>query len=79
MFQIATEICEKYKISFDLLKPLIEETSNKIVKVTAIEAQTGPAKRKDLRTIEKHLSLLETDKEKRNIYELLTQSILNRS
>ena len=49
MFQMATEICEKYKISFDLLKPLIQETSNKIVKMTAIEAQTGPAKRKDVK------------------------------
>ena len=79
MYQMATEICEKHNISFDLLKPLIEETSNKAQKVTAIEAQTGPAKRKDLQTIERHLSLLETDKEKRKIYELLTQSILNRS
>ena len=79
MYQMATEICEKHNISFDLLKPLIEETSNKVQKVTAIEAQTGPAKRNDLQTIERHLMLLETDKEKRKIYELLTQSILNRS
>ena len=65
--------------SFDLLRPLIEETSNKALKVTANKAQTGPAKRKDLQTIGRHLSLLENDKEKRIIYEILTQSIINRS
>ena len=79
MYQMATEICEKHKISFDLLKPLIQETSNKVQKMTAIETQTGPARRKDVQTIEKHLKLLDTDKEKRIIYELLTQSIFNRS
>ena len=79
MYQMATEICEKHKISFDLLKPLIQETSNKVQKMSAIETQTGPARRKDIQTIEKHLKLLDTDKEKRKIYELLTQSILNRS
>ena len=79
MYQMAAEICEKHKISFDLLKPLIQETSNKVQKMTAIETQTGPARRKDVQTIERHLKLLDTDKEKRKIYELLTQSILDRS
>ena len=78
MYQMAAEICENHKISFDLIKPLIQETSNKVQKLTAVQAQTGPARRKDLQIIEKHLSLLETDKEKRKIYKLLTQSILNR-
>ena len=79
MYQMATEICEKNKISFDLLKPLIQETSNKVQQMTAIETQTGPARRKDVQTIERHLTLLDSDKEKRKIYEILTESILNRS
>ena len=78
MYQMAAEICENHKISFDLMKPLIQETSNKVQNLTAVQAQTGPARRKDLQIIEKHLRLLETDKEKRKIYKLLTQSILNR-
>lgn len=78
MYQLANEICTEQNIPFDLLKPLITETSQKIQVVSAQEAQTGPAQRKDLATIEKQIALLTTDEEKRKIYELLTQSILNR-
>ena len=79
MYQFASEICNTYNISFDLLKPLINETSDKINHVPAVKAQTGPAHRKDLETIKEQLLLLEIDKEKKEIYKLLTQSIINRS
>lgn len=79
MYQLADEICTEQNIPFDLLKPLITETSQKIQVVSAQEAQTGPAQRQDSATIEKQTALLNTDEEKRNIYELLTESILNRS
>lgn len=79
MYQLASEICAEQNIPFDLLKPLITETSQKIQVVSAQEAQTGPAQRNDVLTIEKQAALLSTDEEKRKIYELLTQSILNRS
>lgn len=73
MYTIANEICEKYNIPFDILQPLIEETSNKIKNLTPKKAQTGPAKRNDAETIENHLNLL--SKNQQEIYLKITQSI----
>lgn len=73
MYTIANEICEKYNIPFDILHPLIEETSNKIKNLTPKKAQTGPAKRNDAETIENHLNLL--SKNQQEIYLKITQSI----
>jgi hypothetical protein len=40
------------------------------------DAQTGPAKRKDTTTINKHLALL-SDENQKEIYKLLTKSIID--
>lgn len=74
MFKIANDICDSNNIPFEILKPLIKETSEKILTVSPNDAQTGPAVRKDLATINTQLSLLETENQKA-IYKLLTQSI----
>jgi predicted short-subunit dehydrogenase-like oxidoreductase (DUF2520 family) len=76
LYQIGNEICEKNQIPFDILKPLIQETANKIVTLSPKEAQTGPAKRNDLKTIKAHEQFL-TDENQATIYKLLTQSIQN--
>jgi hypothetical protein len=54
------------------------ETAKKIKSTTPTNAQTGPAKRDDIETIEKHLMLLDNDDEKKEIYQLLTASIKKR-
>lgn len=75
LYRIGHEITESTSTEFDLLKPLILETANKIQTVSPYMAQTGPAKRNDQKTIKKHLSLLEKQQHK-DIYKLLTNSIL---
>lgn len=75
MYQIAFEICNQHQIDFDILKPLIKETASKIEKYNPLEVQTGPAIRKDLKTIQKHLSLLDNQKNYQAIYRLITQNI----
>jgi predicted short-subunit dehydrogenase-like oxidoreductase (DUF2520 family) len=74
MYQIGSEICTENRISFDILKPLIEETVKKIDAISPKEAQTGPAIRNDKNTINAHLEFL-LDENKKNIYKILTQSI----
>ena len=74
LYQIGQEICEENQVSFDILKPLIQETAEKIKTLEPIDAQTGPAKRNDSSTIEAHLEYL-TDENQKNIYKILTQSI----
>ena len=76
LYQIGNEICNTNNVSFEILKPLIQETANKIVSLSPKEAQTGPAKRNDRTTIEAHQQFL-TDENLSTIYTLLTQSIQN--
>lgn len=74
LYQIGHEICEENKVPFEILKPLIQETADKINTLNPTEAQTGPAKRNDSTTIEAHLEYL-TNENQKNIYKILTQSI----
>jgi predicted short-subunit dehydrogenase-like oxidoreductase (DUF2520 family) len=76
LYQIGHEICNEHQVPFEVLKPLIQETAEKIKTLDPIDAQTGPAKRKDSNTIEAHLEYL-TNENQKNIYKILTQSIQN--
>ncbi len=77
LFALANGILLKQNISFDLLKPLIAETAKKAIAQTPILNQTGPAKRQDISTINKHLQLLNDDEYTKQVYKVLTQSIIN--
>ncbi len=74
----ADELLEKNNLEFDILKPLIQEVTNKIMQLKPIEAQTGPALRNDKKIIKKHLDFI-NDKNLKEIYTLLTNSIQNKS
>ena len=74
LYQIGSEICADNKVPFDILKPLIAETANKIMVLSPKEAQTGPAKRNDVATIAAHEAFI-TNQNHLNIYKILTQSI----
>jgi len=74
LYQIGQEICEEHQVPFEILKPLILETAEKIKTLPPVDAQTGPAKRNDSTTIEAHLNYL-TNQTQKNIYKILTQSI----
>ena len=74
MYKIGNDICFKTNVPFDILKPLILETASKIDEISPFEAQTGPARRNDTKTIEKHKILLL--KNQKEIYTLLTDFII---
>lgn len=76
LYKIGSDVCNENSIPFDILKPLIQETANKIKTLTPAEAQTGPARRDDKTTIQRHLDFISDDNQKA-IYTLLTQSIQN--
>jgi len=75
MFTIAEQLLAKEKLSLDLLKPLIEETAEKIKKTKPSKAQTGPAIRNDIKTMDVHLNLLKKEKDFKKLYELISKSI----
>ena len=72
------EYCEKMELDFDLLKDIIGETAYKIETEEPANLQTGPAKRNDKRTIEKHLQMLEDQPDLYKIYCIFTESIIQK-
>jgi predicted short-subunit dehydrogenase-like oxidoreductase (DUF2520 family) len=76
LYQIGHSICDDNNISFEILQPLIQETAQKIKTLSPIEAQTGPAIRRDTQTVNAHLAFL-TDENQKDIYKLLTKSIID--
>ena len=74
LYNIGNDICNANQIPFEILKPLILETASKIITHSPDMAQTGPAMRNDNITVQSHLAAL-SDKNQRNIYKMLTQSI----
>ena len=75
MFVNAYDYCQQNGLDFDWLRPLIEQTVAKLAQNTPAANQTGPARRNDSETIATHLEMLNA--EQRNLYEVITKSILN--
>lgn len=75
MYSIAEELMHKHQLDFNLLKPLILETAHKIENLSPNAAQTGPAKRKDTQTIEKHLASLGHENRLFELYKAISEDI----
>jgi predicted short-subunit dehydrogenase-like oxidoreductase (DUF2520 family) len=75
LYNLASLFCKKENISFTALQPLIEETAIRLRKTTPQKAQTGPAVRNDLSTIEKHNDLLKKYPDILNMYNFFTSEI----
>ena len=74
MFTIAKEILDDKNLDFNILKPLINETVDKIHKLDPENAQTGPAIRNNNEIILNHIKTLKKDDHKK-LYELMTKLI----
>lgn len=70
---LAKEYIENEHLNWEYLKPLIKETTNKILNSGPKEMQTGPARRNDKQIIEEHLRMLSGTS--KDIYALLSKSI----
>ena len=74
MFFLSSRICEEQGVSFDLMRPLIRESCVKVMEQKPYDAQTGPARRGDQKTLEAHLNMLASS-DLRSIYSTLSESI----
>ena len=77
LFTLAEEYCKTEKLDFDLLKPLISETAQRVLTGSPAKMQTGPAVRKDHITMEKHLKILNEHPDLKQLYLTLSDSIIN--
>ncbi|MBE8713690.1 Rossmann-like and DUF2520 domain-containing protein [Sphingobacterium hungaricum] len=78
LYQVAFDILKANNLSFDLLKPIIAETAEKVQHHIPKEVQTGPAKRNDQKTIDRHLDFLSGKPNWETIYQELTRLIRNK-
>jgi len=74
LFGISKEIIESKNLDFNILKPLINETVNKIHKLDPLKAQTGPARRNDLNIMKMHKNMLR-NKQIKSLYTLISKMI----
>jgi len=77
LYSISASILERQDIPFDVLAPLILETAVKAGQQHPLRSQTGPAVRKDLHVIARHLDLLRDDPAFLDIYRLITENIIH--
>jgi len=78
LFKAAYDILEVKNIDHSILMPLIEETISKIKDITPHEAQTGPASRNDIKTIEKHLMLLNEYPQYKDLYKIFADQLIKK-
>lgn len=74
MLYIGDRICKESNVPFSILSPLIKETINKLETLSPYNAQTGPAKRGDIDTLERHSEQIQKDIFKK-IYSTISNSI----
>ncbi len=75
MYQIAESLLEEVEIPFQVLFPMIAETTRKVFLLGPEKAQTGPALRGDKITQTKHLEILSSHPDLQNLYKLLSSNI----
>lgn len=75
IFAIVQHLCAEKGLPFSLLQPIIRQTVDRLSDYNAEDLQTGPARRGDSPTIEKHLALLQEHPEWQQVYSQLSASI----
>lgn len=76
LYALSAAFLEEKGLSFDILRPLIRETTAKISTLSPADAQTGPAARKDFHLMQHHLQVLADQPHLQHIYKLLSDSIM---
>lgn len=75
MYALAADLLKKYRLPFEVMLPLIDETAGKVHLLEPHLAQTGPAVRYDENVIHNHLQMLADEPEMQEIYELISKNI----
>lgn len=75
LYSVGRRLMEECGLPFAMLRPLIAETADKVMRMEPEEAQTGPARRGDESVMAAHRALLRERKEWLKIYALLSEGI----
>jgi hypothetical protein len=75
MYHLAADYLNSEGLGFEMLRPIIRETAEKVMTLTPRNAQTGPARRQDKATMDSHLELMKRNQELQNLYTFVSESI----
>jgi predicted short-subunit dehydrogenase-like oxidoreductase (DUF2520 family) len=78
LYWLADQHLHHEGVKFELLLPLITETTRKLEQMSPDQAQTGPARRNDQSTLRLHKELLADDPKLQAVYHLITEQIITR-
>jgi len=78
LYGVAQDLLAGQNIDFALLRPLILETAQKVQNNLPPDVQTGPAIRRDQKTMLGHLQMLKDEPELEQLYRLLSQGIIKK-
>lgn len=74
---IGQKLLEETGYDFDVLKPLVETTFKRLQRSNPSDVQTGPSKRGDAKTVDKHLNALVKHPDWKELYRYLSDDIRN--
>ncbi|MCC8407347.1 DUF2520 domain-containing protein [Mucilaginibacter sp. UR6-1] len=76
LYHVAEQLLNQNQLDFNIIRPLIDETAQKVQHTSPAKVQTGPAVRGDEKTMRAHLALLNNSADLQAIYQLLSQAII---
>ena len=80
MYANAAEVLAKEGLPFDIVAPLIEETAKKAIESKSpAQSQTGPARRGDSQTLDRHRAMLAEKPLTKEIYDKISEDIWERT
>lgn len=80
MYANAAEILAEEGLPFDIVAPVIEETATKVLaSQNPALSQTGPARRGDTQTLERHRTMLAERPKTKEIYDKISEDIWERT
>ena len=74
-YTVASDILSEHDIPFDVMLPLINETTEKIQHIGSKAAQTGPAVRGDKNVMSQQLELMSDRADLQELYKMLSKGI----
>ena len=76
LYAVSKSLLEQNHLNFEILIPIIKQTTSKILTKSPEESQTGPAIREDKDTIAMHVDILREQDDYQAIYNIMTKSII---
>lgn len=77
LYTLSEQILEKEGLDFNLMRPIIMETAEKVQQFSPGQVQTGPGVRNDIETMQRHLDYLKNSPQLHELYQMLSQGIVN--